>query len=215
MKVEIFLVAICACLMFFSCKKDTDQVEPEPSTENDYVPLNVGNYWVYQMYAQNANGDWHPTGQLDSIHIGEDTIMNGETYYVQSQYSGRQFRKVDYLRYDDDQLMNHLGEVLYSAKISTTPIVTDRITLTPSSDFFTVDYATVGGFSTIQAGGTIFSDCIDFLGKVNLVENGQTVPKPDVHTYYAKGVGRVQSLSYTFLSETPVKIDLIRYHIRH
>ena len=66
-----------------SCKKDT---EPEPTslpittTYPNFSRLKVGNYWIYQQFDIDQNGNATPKNIFDSCYVEKDTLINGKTY---------------------------------------------------------------------------------------------------------------------------------------
>jgi len=72
-----------------SCKKDTAVTPPvaaknnsTPSpTSTSYINLQVGNYWVYNIYNVDTAGVETFANSTDSVYIQKDTIVGGKTYY--------------------------------------------------------------------------------------------------------------------------------------
>lgn len=77
------LISLTAILILFinSCKKDEVIECPEPEQHPVYLPLQIGNFWVYQDVRVDTNGNEFPL-QKDSLYIAKDTIINGNTYSV-------------------------------------------------------------------------------------------------------------------------------------
>ena len=54
-----------------------EPVTPEVQT---YMPLRVGNYWIYQIYTT-QNGRFEPTNKFDSTYVSSDTFINGNRFF--------------------------------------------------------------------------------------------------------------------------------------
>ena len=68
--------------LFSSCDKDeipTDQ----PAPYKPYLPLQVGNYWVYQLFevVDSSGGKVTPTQNFDSCYIEKDTMIGADQYF--------------------------------------------------------------------------------------------------------------------------------------
>lgn len=80
MRNVFFLAAIP---FFSSCEKD-EPIEPQtaktPASIEEYYPLSIGNYWIYQQFIY-ENGT-KTVGRIDSTVITNDTLIDGKKYYV-------------------------------------------------------------------------------------------------------------------------------------
>lgn len=84
-------IAIILLLIFsFSCKKKADDpfipVTQTITSSNyppasDFIPLNVGNYWIMEEHEVDTSGTDMKTGVTDSIYISDRKVQNGYTYY--------------------------------------------------------------------------------------------------------------------------------------
>lgn len=70
-----------------SCYHQPDVIEPEPELDIpfgsygfDYLPADSGNYWVYDVYCIDTNGQRTLWREQDSIWFSGDSILNGVTY---------------------------------------------------------------------------------------------------------------------------------------
>lgn len=76
-----------AILALYSCKKDKNQDTPPktdpPVTYADFTHLKQGNYWIYQIYQTDSNGEsGTPLPLFDSVYAGPDTIFKGQQYHT-------------------------------------------------------------------------------------------------------------------------------------
>ena len=78
------LLILIPVLFFIACKKKDIKPTPKDPVElaSDYLPLKVGNYWIYEQFETDTN---HVTKSLhifDSVYAKGETIINGKTYWV-------------------------------------------------------------------------------------------------------------------------------------
>jgi hypothetical protein len=83
-KPRIYFIAVV--FLISSCKKDTAIISSKASGHNSttsvsYLPLAVGNYWVYQMFSLDTGGAETAMNKIDSVYIQKDSIIGGKTYY--------------------------------------------------------------------------------------------------------------------------------------
>ena len=112
----IFIPAIF--IVLFSCKKDQLEIpEPSPITYPNYGQLKVGNYWVYERFEIDTNGNETPLGIIDTCYIEKDTLIDGKTYfkYVRAPYLG--LSTVSFIRDSMHYLVEHTGRIIFSSKI--------------------------------------------------------------------------------------------------
>ena len=74
-----FCIVIVSLAVMSACKKTHNN----EITYAKYLPLKVGNYWVYERYNIDTTGVATATGVFDSCYIEKDTLINGQTYYKQ------------------------------------------------------------------------------------------------------------------------------------
>jgi hypothetical protein len=189
-----------------SCKKEVVELS------TNYVPLSVGNYWIYQTYVQDVNNLWNPlTSNTDSIYIDKDTLIDGDVYYKKMTAYGSGQSLTEYVHYVDDELVDVNGKVLFSANKFLRSSVLDTTIYNVGSSFSSIYYLDFTLQSVTVGAGTF--DCVDWhRGSCVWNDNGTMRPRADIQNYYAKEVGFVQTLSY-LLSGSPTKTELERYHI--
>lgn len=61
-------------LFMLSCSSD-DSGNNNIISTTDFLPLNAGNYWVYDVESDAAGGSGR-----DSLYVANDTVINGNTY---------------------------------------------------------------------------------------------------------------------------------------
>ena len=85
-----FLLLTSTIGILASCNKAdiyTDENEKASPVEEDqvidFLPLDVGAYWVYEGRTTNlSTGETNPIGKYDSLYISGDTIIDAHQYFV-------------------------------------------------------------------------------------------------------------------------------------
>jgi hypothetical protein len=114
MKKSVITITVLATLLL-ACKSKISNVDP--SINETYFPLNVGNQWVYQnteIYKVDTLTVEHDKG-MDTVVVKKDTTLNGKLYsklvhtnpFISSV-------KIELLRDSSGYLVNEKGIVLFS-----------------------------------------------------------------------------------------------------
>lgn len=115
MKNFVLIVGALVCL--FSCEKDNKQEQTEDSI-SEYLPMSVGNYWIYQIYDIDLDGNEYQTVSLDSAIISKDTLINGNKYFRFDYFECNPINTylLDTIYYRDSlkYLINSKGQILFS-----------------------------------------------------------------------------------------------------
>lgn len=81
MKNALF-VLLSSILVFEACKKNDEHLaEMAIVIRPNYSNLEVGNYWIYQQFDLNADGNYTALNIYDSLYVEKDTIIDGITYF--------------------------------------------------------------------------------------------------------------------------------------
>ncbi len=77
------LITIFISVVVFSCSKEELEIAPivTNSQNIEYLPLAIGNYWIYNTYSIDTLGNETLVGNRDSAYINRDTIINGKTHF--------------------------------------------------------------------------------------------------------------------------------------
>lgn len=79
-----------------------DTVQSNISTESEkYFPISIGNYWVYQYYEYNIDGQQIGNTQLDSILVTEKINHSGKTAYKLDVYRNSIYLESMYIYKDE------------------------------------------------------------------------------------------------------------------
>jgi len=206
------LLLFAAALTIASC---SDDMEPSSdTTPTSYMPLQTGNYWVYQVDRINPDGTITATDDLDSIHVLSNTFSDGIEYhsvlFMQESLGNQQIIKLirDSLGYlvtsdheilfspeDDDAVLHRFeemhpnGDLLFA--IDRRMVDIGATTSTPAGTFTTRNAA---GFFT--PGPVLDTDC-------NLTQDRR----------YAEGIGLVELTDFFATSCHVIRRQLLRYNI--
>jgi hypothetical protein len=74
---SLLLVTIVAAVSLIGCCKENQKVKGYP----DFGMLKVGNYWIYQYFDIDSNGNASATNRYDSCFVEKDTNIAGNTYF--------------------------------------------------------------------------------------------------------------------------------------
>lgn len=214
------ILVISVIIGFCSCNKNDDPINPKSITSS-YLPMAVGNYWVYQEYFEKADGTFYTQNIMDSTCISKDTLINGRTFYKFVNY--QILKKLDnpvtleatYFYADSAKhLINPEGEILFSE---------DNFSdiLYKYSDVIEGDTATWLTFKMEKLNQTVnvpagsFTDLLNVKGTLICSPKFTDIPNPRyVNRYFAKNVGKVLQ-SYALLQNGGgIERRLLRYSIK-
>lgn len=220
------LIVSLLLVMLYSCKKDEiqeDQNQHEPS--KTYLPLESGNYWIYQSVTIDSLGNEVPKEMYDSIVVTGVENIRGNQYYEVEQHLnyagtlkdlvdvGRPFLFGKYLRDSLGYIINKSGTISLSSSNFTDTLKQGY--QTANND--TVCYITykmehvnqpvtvpAGDFEVIRFRGTVQIDK-DWIFHEEVVYS---------NTYYAEDVGVVKETAPYLSGKGGVGRNLVRFHVK-
>ena len=211
----VVVVIICFC----SCHKDDETVNSKVTTSS-YLPMAVGNYWVYQEYYSQGNAPFVASSIIDSTCISKDTIINGKTFYRFDSFqidthlaTPLSFKSSDFYADSAKYLINSKGEILFSED-NFTDILLRRsdVIQEDTITWITGKMEKLGQTVTVPAG--TFNDVLNLKGTVNCNPKFTAIANPRyVNKYFAKNVGEILH-SYIYVGGGgTIERRLIRYKI--
>jgi hypothetical protein len=221
MKKQFVLYYIVTAMLFTfnSCKTEN---EPVIETQEVYLPMSVGNYWIYQHYKIDSLGNETPLrNAFDSLYIVKDSVINGERYYA-FENSGY-FGKLQGLFRDScGYLIKSTGEIYFSATNFTDTIDYDYVYKKEYSPNRLLLYLlktkmnpvkqTVstpsGNYYTLMSNGFLTFYYYDELGNVTDTINAS------LNTYFAPNIGMVIDTYRYYLGAKQDKIKIERRLLR-
>lgn len=206
----LFLSAMC--ITMYSCKKDEVQVcditEGPAIKNNDYFPVSVGSYWVYEFRTHQATGEISPNSSFDTLKVVGDTLLDGETYFVFNTDKPTD-NTVWYRRIDQGEVVSQTGALVCPPDNSYTGIYNDHydISGTDTVQYYWEEYT---GYEMVN---TTFGPAYSSIQKTVYHElwpnyGGQTL----ADTMYYSPIGILQR-SYSYFSGGKQVGTLVDYHL--
>lgn len=213
MKKIFYLAGIL--LAMISCKKESTETNQTKAT-SDYLPLAIGNYWVYETF-EIIDGKKN-VFETDSLVITGDTTMWGGKYFRVETYRKNPYDNhsryslpgISYKRDSSKYLVDSYGRTLFS-ETNLTDTLLWKIEK-PNND--TIYIATYKMDKPANLPGYLdtFKNVLSFTGTIT-PKMGQNKAPLYVHLYYAKGIGEVAQNYYYFFSRSEVIKVLVRYKV--
>ena len=206
------LITATVCFVV-SCK---DKHPPEPQYYDNYIPLKVGNYWIYQVFDVDEQGYGPPLNLYDSSYISKDTVINGNTYYYltisPATLPENTYNK--WLRDSLHYLVDHEGHIYFSSE-DFTNIIHAQYSISGTDTTFSVvqKMESKNAFFSAPAGNFTTSDCMTTL-KYQSQPGAPAIIK-HLHRRYTKNIGIISETKLPYVSEIRYKESrLVRYHLK-
>ena len=193
-----------------SCSDDEASLQPS----DNYTPMAIGNYWVYQTNITKLDGT-AVSSAIDSVVISGDSIIDGNNYYVfeGTNFISNDWRILALRRVDGDNLVDPEGLTHFSSTNFSDTLYRYRIE--PDNDkWISVDYQMNNPIDQITVPAGSF-DVLDFRGVVQTnISTPYPLPK-FAHNYRASDVGLVLRNTFAFTTGYIVEERLMRYSIKN
>jgi hypothetical protein len=109
---KLLYISIILIVVLFSCKKQEDvTIDKFKEESGDFLPLSVGNYWIYEVTNVDTNGN-STFVNIDSTYIVGDTNIRNEIYYIFK--SSTSIFYTQYLRDSMHYIVDEKGEKFFS-----------------------------------------------------------------------------------------------------
>lgn len=220
---------IPGCIFFsvfllFSCNSQGDI--PTSTSYPNYMPLAVGNYWIYEDYDVDSLGNERQTKIVDSVYIPKDTVLNNKKYFIveTSGKGGFIQRFPRFLRDSSGYLVSNVGKIIFSATnfkdtiskeahwksgqfVDSCILVTLNNIMKPEVKTVTIGTNT---YKAITVEGNLTAYYYDekdlFINTKKIIQNA----------YYTANIGKIID-QYYYYSNIKLKkrgeLRLVRYHI--
>lgn len=219
----LLLPAAIACIAITSCKKDAGVSGTTIAEFTKYTP---GNYWVYETFETDSNGNGHPGTQIgggtvfyDSVYVEKDTVIGSYTYHkvMQPDDPGSPDHIASYYRdslnYEVDVhgrivFAPYSGSILFTRIIGQSTATADSATRT---DLMTGD---VGKSMSTPAGAFTTTAMVTKWTFYPYSGNGGVHYRYQ-YARYAAGIGMVsETLPFYISIPTYTERRLLRYHVQ-
>lgn len=207
--------------LILSCQKEDDPINQEnfPGFFTfKYMPLNVGNYWVYEHFQIDSLGNATSLEKFDSMAITRDSIIGDKKYFVLEGTNypygpPQEWGIIEILRDSLGCLVNQNGAIRLS-QYNFTDTLAKKIETYQEDTLYAIYYKMekCDHLVTVPAGSF---EALNFRGE--LYNYKLDTPKMDeryLNYYYAKDVGKiVHTWYYMGLTDYYCERRLIRYSL--
>ena len=121
---KLFFLISAIAFFTFACHEEPLVIAPIEEDEKaappladqliDYIPLAVGQYWVFQgEYTNLETGEITPIGKFDSLYVSSDTLIGRHQYF---KIEGKRFGITlnTLVRASGPELLDHMNQLLFS-----------------------------------------------------------------------------------------------------
>jgi hypothetical protein len=211
-------IGLAVTSLFCACKNDKEEVTspvPLPKQAKAYSNLKTGNYWIYQRFTVDTNGNAYPLQEFDSCYVEKDTLIGGKTYHKvfrPNPYFAEM--STSYLRDSLHYVVNQFGAILFSVLDFSSVFKTSYLVISDNDTIARIEDRMGDKNLVIAVPAGIFNT-----SSFNVVYNFypkwsalRSVRK--MQTRYAKNVGIVSEVLPFFLSNPNyTERRLVRYKL--
>jgi len=208
---QLFVVVITFFILTSCQKENSTELQP------NYLPLKIGNYWIYQYFVIDYLGNETELAKIDSVVIIGDTIINNNRYFIfeGDNHTVPVRNIVDILRDSSGYIVDNHGKIQFSNNNFTDTLNFRFGTCCENDTIFIISYTMerpnynvsvpAGTFNVLNYKGTFYSP-------IDLVPLGFENPFY-FNTYYADKIGKI-SQNQIYSERVLHDKRLIRYHIQ-
>ena len=206
MKKTYFYLGLICLFIPISCTKD------EVNQENvlEYLPLKVGNYWIYQTYLCDSVSENCNDYVIDTVTVIKDTTINGNKYF---KLKGTYYKQdlMDYLRDSGHYIVNIKGDIIFSNKTFNKTLNHYVLETDKGDTIYYADYQMKKAGDPVNITLGEF-DCLNYQGELYAKTDNFITPRY-TNNYYSKNVGLIYSTSFYLIKGDQIKRELIGYHL--
>lgn len=212
---KVCVLALSLVVFFtFSCKNESAIQEDSISVAPDYYPMAIGNYWVYNYYEVDSNGDEILILENDTVIVVGDTLIKGMQFFKISErlYATSKEKRIVYRTLQESQISDENNEPLLSYNDFNTKLA-EEIKY-QDEELLYEKYLVIEPFEgTVQLPSGNFDDVINR----KTVMTGHLLQMPInpriLNSYYANGVGQL-TYEYAYSQQNGYFIKkLVAYQI--
>lgn len=188
------LALLCAVLAFglFACNNDDDDdgnIPPAAEVVPNFLPLQTGNYWIYDVVRVDTSGEETMMGYSDTLRVIGDTLHNGNTYYIVEQdrwLTTTAIKDTAIWRDSSGYLVSINGRVNFSADDYNTIFYTWEIPAVQMQ----VDYFMDDSLYMYEVPAGNFS-CLNYVGRVQYLDPTSNFSDRFFYTAYSNNIGMI------------------------
>ncbi|OYT11816.1 MAG: hypothetical protein B6I18_02835 [Bacteroidetes bacterium 4572_112] len=118
------IIILSIIVLSYSCSKQEDvTIDKIDNGELSFIPMEVGNYWIYQVNNVDENGN-STYVRTDSAYIATTKDINGIIYF---EYRVPTINYTEYLRDSSSYLVDDKGEKLFYHKYDNDTLFNNKI----------------------------------------------------------------------------------------
>jgi hypothetical protein len=213
---KLVLIMSLPLIILQSCSKE-EPVNPivvSNYQEIEYMPLKIGNYWIYETIQIDSLGNETPISVIDSAYIDRDTLINGKIYFVISGSYNVNHILGKYIRNNGSEIISvkstGIDRTLFSPKNPGVVYQTDTFYSFPYS--FEALTRTNLNLVLKNVGAGSYNCYNGYTLITQFIPIGVVWSKTE-NRYYEKSVGLVAGQYWYYSSPYVYEMRLIRYHL--
>jgi len=208
---RIMLILVLPLIIFQACKKEDSEGNQLPQESVlDYMPLTVGNYWIYQNYNCDSGEINCTQSTIDTNIVTKDTLIEGKTYF---KIEGKRlfWDEPRFYRDSGDYIVDSYGKIIFTIKESDDTYNHIDVVNNGDTAFYWYNYLIENQINITVDAGTF--ECLDFrLAFFRHSDDFQI--EHNTHNLFSKDVGPVKETAM-FASNLDVpKRELVGYFIQ-
>ncbi len=217
------LLCLAVLTLFASCSKDDDSMPCEPTVDPNvnvnYIPMTIGDYWIYDRYNTDFDGENMTFAGQDSTVIEGDTVINGLTYYQHVSYKltsggfiNSSLAGQGAFRDSSGYLIDAQGTIFFSASDDSDSLAYSIENLSIYTIWRISSMNLLSQLVSVEAGNF---NCLAYSTRIETDDPGSQDNFPKYNSSsYAPGVGRVRfNLNY-FSGQQKVIYELNNYNVQ-
>jgi hypothetical protein len=216
---NVFLF-LAVLIGFSACQKDDKSAEINGSNSS-YLPMSVGNYWVYEERNLDNSGNAMSGSAFDSLVISKDTLIQGKTFFKFDTFrfdAALNVRKAElessaFYADSSKSLISLTGDILFSE--DNFKAVEAKSIFAPEGEIlYSISSSMENVSSNVVVPAGTFTELLCIKGTVTCNPKYTSIPNPRfTYKYYAKNIGVILYSNVWFSSGGTQEHRLVRCKI--
>lgn len=203
-------------ILFASCEKDDSPTINDSVEKTDYLPLEIGNYWIYKHYDIDSLGNESEKDRIDTVKINRDTIINNYQYFILEEtnypYSGTAWGIKDILRDSSGYIVNEKGQIRFSVN-NFSDTLASKVEVFNDDTLCMLTYQMEKVTKPVTVGAGEF-EVLNFKGTVTTPQQISGTKNPRyLNNLYSNNVGKVLETYFFLRSPIISEKRLVRYNV--